>query len=179
MLAVRQRAACVARRARPATITPRQASRAYASDHGHSDHHDHHDDHHAPQVAESPGLALYFALGAVGASMFTYSISRDEDSSLGKWIDSFRVDYAKTWEQRNTLRSDLKDQAARDKHLFLTVQKEPGYELRTPELIDSGSPSNVPAGHYVNLDKVIEHYQKQHLDEEARKAKKLGLAKSE
>lgn len=46
-------------------------------------------------------------------------------------------------------------------------------------LIDSGSPNNVPAGHYANIDKVIEHYQKQHLDEEARKAKKLGLAKTE
>lgn len=29
------------------------------------------------------------------------------------------------------------------------------------------------------MDKVIQHYQKQHLDEEARKAKKLGLAKAE
>jgi hypothetical protein len=42
-----------------------------------------------------------------------------------------------------------------------------------------GSPYNVPAGHYVNLDKVVAHYQKQHLDEEARKAKKLAAAKSE
>lgn len=83
--------------------------------------------------------ALYLALGAVGASMFTYSISRDENSSLGKWIDSFRIDYAKTWEQRNTLHSELQGQAARDKHLFLTVQKEPGYELRTPEYVGTFS----------------------------------------
>lgn len=53
MLAVRQRAACVARRARPAAIAPRQATRSYASDHGHGDHHDH---HAAPQVEESPGV---------------------------------------------------------------------------------------------------------------------------
>jgi hypothetical protein len=32
----------------------------------------------------------------------------------------------------------------------------------------------VPAGHYVNMDKVVEHYRKQHLDEEDRKAKKLA-----
>ncbi|KAG8169508.1 hypothetical protein KVR01_000253 [Diaporthe batatas] len=176
MLAVRQRAACAARTARPAAIAPRQAMRSYASDHGHSDHHDHH--HPAPHVEESPGLGLYIALGAAGLSMFMYSISRDEKSSLAKWIDSYRAESQKTWEYRNTLRSDLKEQAARDRHLFSTSQKDQGYELRTPELIDSGSPNNVPAGHYANLDKVIEHYQKQHLDEEARKAKKLGLAKT-
>ncbi|POS75338.1 NADH-ubiquinone oxidoreductase 17.8 kDa subunit [Diaporthe helianthi] len=178
MLAVRQRAACVTRRLGPAAIAPPQAARSYASDHGHGDHGDH---HHAgpPQVEESPGLGLYIGLGAAGLSMFMYSVSRDEKSSLSKWIDSYRAESQKTWEDRNTLRADLKEQAARDRHLFSTSQKDQGYELRTPELIDSGSPNNVPAGHYVNLDKVIEHYQKQHLDEEARKAKKLGLAKTE
>ncbi|KKY31657.1 putative nadh-ubiquinone oxidoreductase kda subunit [Diaporthe ampelina] len=176
MLAVRQRAACVARRARLAAIAPRQATRSYASDHGHGDHHDH---HHAPQVEESLGLGLYISLGAIGLSMFAYSTSRGKDSSLAKWIDSFMGESQKAWESRNTLRSDLKDQAARDRHLFAASQKDPGYELRAPELIDSGSPNNVPAGHYANLDKVIEHYQRQHLDEEARKAKKLGLSKTE
>jgi hypothetical protein len=154
--------------------------------------------------------------------MFVYSISRDEKSSLAKWIDSYRAESQKTWEHRNTLRTDISEQAARDRHLFTTSQKDPGYELRTPEcvflyiyspipsalflaahsqlsthiamgslsdcmmanscpnrLIDSGSPNNVPAGHYANLDKVIEHYRKQHLDEEARKAKKLELSKTE
>lgn len=46
-------------------------------------------------------------------------------------------------------------------------------------LIESGSPRNVPAGHYVNIDKVVDHYRKQHLDEEERKAKKLEAAKKE
>jgi hypothetical protein len=67
--------------------------------------------------------------------MFMYSISRDDKSSLAKWIDSYRAESQKTWEYRNTLRSDIKEQAARDKHLFLTSQKDPGYELRTPEYV--------------------------------------------
>lgn len=46
-------------------------------------------------------------------------------------------------------------------------------------LFGSGSPHNVPAGHYVNLDKVTEHYRKQHLDDEERKAKRLAEAKKE
>lgn len=67
--------------------------------------------------------------------MFMYSISRDEKSSLARWIDSYRSESQKTWEYRNTLRSDIKEQAARDKHLFSTSQKDPGYELRTPEYV--------------------------------------------
>ncbi|KAF3769224.1 hypothetical protein M406DRAFT_355219 [Cryphonectria parasitica EP155] len=174
MLAVRQRA----RRAQPTAHALRPAARFYASDHGHDAHHDH---HHAPQVEESPGLGLYFALGALGLSMFTYSISRPgkegEASKLSQWIDSYRAQSQQTWEQRNTLRTDLKEQAAADRHLFNTVEKSKAFDLRTPELINSGSPHNVPAGHYVNLDYLVEHYRKEHLEEEERKAKKLAEAK--
>lgn len=67
--------------------------------------------------------------------MFAYSTSRGKDSSLAKWIDSFMGESQKAWESRNTLRSDLKDQAARDRHLFAASQKDPGYELRTPEYV--------------------------------------------
>lgn len=46
-------------------------------------------------------------------------------------------------------------------------------------LFHSGSPRNVPAGHYVNIDHVVEHYRKEHLDEEERKFKKLSEANKE
>ena len=39
-----------------------------------------------------------------------------------------------------------------------------------------GSPYNVPAGHYVNMDKVVAHYNQKHLAAEERKAKKLAAA---
>lgn len=90
-------------------------------------------------------LGLYLSLGAIGLSMFMYSVSRDENSSLYKWVDSFRAESQKTWEYRNTLRSDLKEQAARDKHLFQTSQKDEGYELRTPEYVGL-LPFYVPTG---------------------------------
>lgn len=165
-------------------------------------------------------MALYISLGAIGLSMFTYSISRPgkdgEQSSLSKWIDSYRAGAQDTWEQRNTLRTNIKDQAAADRHTFNTQEKTGGYEVRMPEyvngssfflyprdtefllwwtgrcaifevrvltdelrLINAGSPHNVPAGHYVNLDKVVEHYRKAHLDEEERKAKKFAEARQE
>lgn len=181
MLAVRQRAAYIVQRgARPAITTTtiptlRQSTRSYASDHGHGDNH--HDHHHAPQVAESPGLALYIALGVVGLSIATYSVSRDEGSSLTKWIGSLTSENVNAWDQRNTLRTEIAERAAVDRNIFTSSGNRRGFELRTPELFGSGSPNNVPAGHYVNLDKVTEHYRKQHLDEEERKAKKLAETK--
>jgi hypothetical protein len=39
-----------------------------------------------------------------------------------------------------------------------------------------GSPYNVPAGHSVNMDKVVAHYHQKHLDAEESKAKKLAAA---
>ncbi|CAN8098680.1 unnamed protein product [Discula destructiva] len=182
MQAVRQRGACAARRALPSATTLRPAARSYASDHGHdSHHHDHsHDHHHAPEVNESPGLALYTALGAIGASMLVYNISRPsedgEPSALRRWIDQTRQAGLPKWEERNTLRTDFYDQAAQDKNLFKSVQKR-DFQYRTPELLNSGCPNNVPAGHGVNLDHVMEHYRKIHLDEEERKAKKLAGTK--
>lgn len=69
MLAVRQRAAYIARRARPADLTPRQATRSYASDHNHGDHH--HDHHHAPEVAEPLGVRIPFLGWTEGLYLLT------------------------------------------------------------------------------------------------------------
>lgn len=78
-------------------------------------------------------MGLYLSLGVVGLSMFAYSVSRDENSSVAKWVDSIRAGSQKTWEERNTLSTNIRDQAARDRHILGTSQKDPGYELRTPE----------------------------------------------
>ncbi|KAI8962353.1 hypothetical protein F5Y11DRAFT_323211 [Daldinia sp. FL1419] len=174
MQALRTRAAFAARRVRP-TAAPR-VSRSYASEsHGHG--HDSH--HHAPEVAEGLGTAFYVFAGAVPASYIAYSVSRPgpngEESSFSKWLRSF--DYFNDWELRNTLRTNIIEQAAHDKHLLLNATRSTHVELKTPELIYSGSPWNVPAGHYPNLDHVTAHYHKQAADEEERKAKAL-LAKA-
>ncbi|KAI2619427.1 hypothetical protein GGS26DRAFT_573108 [Hypomontagnella submonticulosa] len=167
MQALRTRAACVARRTRPTTL---RSSRSYASESHGADSH-----HHAPQAEEGLGTAFYVFAGALPASYIGYSISRPgadgEPSSLSKWLQSF--DYFNDWEARNTLRTNIIEQAAHDKHLFMNAGKNMHIELKTPELINSGSPWNVPAGHYPNLDHVTEHYRKQAAAEEERKLKKL------
>ncbi|KAI4865575.1 hypothetical protein F4820DRAFT_419972 [Hypoxylon rubiginosum] len=167
MQALRTRAACVARRTRPTTL---RSSRSYASEsHGH-------DHHHAPEVAEGLGTAFYVFAALVPASYIGYSISRPgsdgEPSAVSKWLKNF--DYFNDWETRNTLRTNIFEQAAHDKHLLLYSGKSTHVELKTPELFNSGSPWSVPAGHLPNLDHVREHYQKQAAVEEERKLQKLA-----
>ena len=41
----------------------------------------------------------------------------------------------------------------------------------------SGSQYNVPAGHNINMDKVVEHYRQEHLKEVARQASAAAKAK--
>ncbi|KAI2462799.1 hypothetical protein F4781DRAFT_418935 [Annulohypoxylon bovei var. microspora] len=188
MHALRTRVACVARRSRPTSL---RISRSYAShdheegvqkDHlGPDSHHDdhHHDDHHhhAPEVPEGLGSAFYVFAAAVPLGFLGYQLTRPgangEPSSVTTWLRSF--DYFNDWEERNALRSNMLDQASHDKHLFLYAGKNPHVELKMPELIDSGSPWNVPAGFYPNLSHVTEHYRKQAADEEERKFQKLQL----
>lgn len=69
--------------------------------------------------------------------MIGYKISRPgadgEPSSFSKWLKQF--DYFNDWEMRNTLRTDIIEQAAHDKHLFLNADKSTHVELKTPEYV--------------------------------------------
>ncbi|KAI1177417.1 hypothetical protein F4777DRAFT_541956 [Nemania sp. FL0916] len=173
MQALRTRAAGIARRVRPTTLRP---IRSYASE-----SEGHHEGHHeAPKVEEGLGTAFYVVVAAVPAAIAGYSISRPgadgQPSSLTKWLEQF--DFFNDWETRNTLRTNMLEQAAHDKHLFFSVERNTHVELKTPELFFSGSPYNVPAGHTVNLSHITEHYRKQAAAEEERKVKKLA-AKAE
>ncbi|KAK3693938.1 hypothetical protein B0T22DRAFT_476737 [Podospora appendiculata] len=174
MSALGQRAACAVRQARQARPTGVRNTRTYASEshgHGHG--------HHAPPVEESLGSAFYIAIGAIPASMFVYSISRPgkdgQPSAVATWLEKIS-DNKEKWETRAHLTTSAIQEAARDKHLFYNIERNRHIELNYPEVFQHGSPFNVPAGHSVNLDKVVSHYRKQHLDEEARKAKKLEAA---
>ncbi|KAI1760965.1 hypothetical protein GGR53DRAFT_507414 [Hypoxylon sp. FL1150] len=176
MQALRTRAAGVARRTRPTTVRP---SRTYASEsHDHSHDHDHHH-HHAP---EGLGTGFYVFAALVPASYLGYSISRpgaDGSPSVGsRWLRR-NFDYFNDWEERNTLRTNIFEQAAHDKHLILYSGKSTHVELKTPELINAGSPWNVPAGHLPSLEHVTEHYRRQAAAEEERKLVKLAKIEQE
>ncbi|KAK8056043.1 NADH dehydrogenase 17.8K chain [Apiospora rasikravindrae] len=159
MQALRQRAACAARQTRPTSAI--RNARGYASGH---DHH-----HAAPEVKEGLGASFYVFAGLLPTAAVFYQISRPgADGEPSRPLNKDHV-------VRNAMRTDALEQAAHDKHLFMNAgPKSPHVELKTPELLNSGSPWNVPAGHYANLDHVTEHYRKAHIADEERKAKKLA-----
>ncbi|KAL2122426.1 hypothetical protein VTJ04DRAFT_2881 [Mycothermus thermophilus] len=177
MSALRQTATQVARRARIARPGALRNIRSYASEHGH-DHH-----HHGPHNVEEPmGSAFFIGIGAILGSIFVYKISRPgpngEPTTLHKYWKQL-ADYGNQWEERAQLMAAALDKAAHDKHLLLTADRSKYHELTYPEVFTHGSPHNIPAGHYVNMDKVIAHYHKQHIEEEARKARKLAESAQE
>lgn len=82
--------------------------------------------------------AFYVFAGALPAAIVGYQISRPgedgEPSSLSTWLKQF--DYFNDWETRNSLRTDMLEQAAHDKHLFLNAGKSTHIELKTPEYVN-------------------------------------------
>ncbi|KAK8027408.1 hypothetical protein PG991_004464 [Apiospora marii] len=122
--------------------------------------------------------SFYVFAGLLPTAAIFYTISRPgadgEPSTISQYLNQFEA-LNKDHVVRNALRTDALERAAHDKHLFLNAgPKSPHVELKTPELLNSGSPWNVPAGHYANLDQVTEHYRQAHLADEERKAKKLA-----
>ncbi|KAG7292186.1 hypothetical protein NEMBOFW57_002221 [Staphylotrichum longicolle] len=170
MSAFRQGAAQLARQARTARSPVVRNIRSYGSSHGH---------HEAPHtVEESLGNGFFVTLGVVGGSLLVYSISRPgqngEQSTMHRWLRSWRTTAPSG--RRRTPHDGGLEQAAHDRHLLYGAERSKSFELTYPEVFTHGSPFNVPAGHYANIDKVVAHYKQQHLEDEARKAKKLAAA---
>lgn len=173
MMPIRQRAAFAARQACAAFVRPAMASTPsvrFGSTDSHGSH-DHHDHGHAAPVDEPMGTAFFVFLGAIPFTYALYALSRPgkdgEPTAIEAYLNKFS--YLTTqWETRNTLHTAAIDQATQDKNLFYNVPRNTHVELRNPEIFMAGSPYNVPAGHNINLDKVVEHYRQQHLKEVAR-----------
>ncbi|KAF1989706.1 hypothetical protein K402DRAFT_390673 [Aulographum hederae CBS 113979] len=159
MSALRRLPAPTARAIRP---TLRSSPRRYA----HDAHDAHGSGHLAAEENESFGKGFYFTLALIPTSWVLYKFN-DEDSALRKYISSWDG-LKEQWADRNKLHTDLIEQAAADRHLFLGQKGSRHVELKYPEMLNQGSPYNVPAGHYANLDKVIEHYKKQNAEEDER-----------
>ncbi|KAI9798426.1 MAG: hypothetical protein M1833_004820 [Piccolia ochrophora] len=134
--------------------------------------------HHANPVNESFGKGFFVAIAVIPASFaaikFLSSSMEDGVSPLlTRVIDSYSV-YKERWAERNTLHTRMIEQAAFDRNLFQSAERSPTFELRFPETFNVGSPYNVVAGHGgANLDKLMEHYQRENRECEERKLRKL------
>ncbi|KAB2577745.1 Nadh-ubiquinone oxidoreductase kda subunit [Lasiodiplodia theobromae] len=181
MFAARRSAARAAQASRAAVA--RQSRRAASHD---AHHHHAADAHHGPKE-EHFSTGFYFAVGLIPAGFLLYQwTGTPNDPADGRkpyftrMVDMYS-DYRQTWAERNKLHTDMIEQAAFDRHLFLNSTPRRHVDLTFPEAFNCGSPYNVPAGSQADLSKVIEHYEKVNYEENAKKleALKNGTLKAE
>ncbi|PGH10779.1 hypothetical protein AJ79_05252 [Helicocarpus griseus UAMH5409] len=138
----------------PTRALLRQQPRRFAS--SHEEH------HHAEPVNESFGRGFYIFLASVpvGLALYKYSTSDPNKKPfmtrlIEDWFPSESM-----WEARNHLHTKAIEQAAIDRQLFHSQHEAVRIELSCPEIFNTGSPINVPAGNgSADLTKVVAHYQ--------------------
>ncbi|KAI9722597.1 MAG: hypothetical protein M1812_001528 [Candelaria pacifica] len=142
---------------------------------------------HSLPVNESLGKGFYITIATLSLSFAIYKFSRSTDGSsadsaqplLTRIISSYS-DYKEKWAARNTLHTAMIEQAAFDRNLFHNSRPSAHVDLKFPEIFNTGSPWNVPAGHGgANLDALIAHYEKKNAEDEERKMKRLKEGKKE
>ncbi|OAA67566.1 NADH-ubiquinone oxidoreductase 17.8 kDa subunit [Cordyceps fumosorosea ARSEF 2679] len=160
MYAARQRA-CHAARQLPRT------ARTYASE-----------AHHTPAAPanESFGKGSIAAVGGFFAAVAVFSLkpAEGEESFVSGIINKYRS-RAEDWAEISALHTKAAEQAGYDRNLFENASNKHRYvNVSYPEAFQSHAPRNIQAGQLVNLDHVVEHYKKEHLKDEERKAKNLA-----
>ncbi|MCJ1363447.1 hypothetical protein MMC16_002554 [Acarospora aff. strigata] len=179
MLATRQIAARSARRRlirQPRRYESSSSHAASAGEHGSTPHAP-----HPEPVKESLGKGFYITLSLLPLSFAVYKFShssndpRDEAAKplFTRLIDSYSS-YKERWAARNTLHTAMIEQAAHDRNLFHSSRPSSHVELKFPEIFNTGSPWNIPAGQGgANLDKLIAHYEKKNYEAEEKKVRTL------
>ncbi|KAI4259682.1 MAG: hypothetical protein LQ352_000615 [Teloschistes flavicans] len=130
-----------------------------------------HHDHHPEPVNESLALPLSFAV---------YKFSRSSDGSSDEaaqpWLTRMIGRYD-SWQQafgeRNALHTKMLEQAGHDRNLFYNSPRSEMVDLSFPEIFNTGSPYNVPAGHGANLDELIAHYKKKNAEQDAKTRERM------
>ncbi|TVY14443.1 NADH-ubiquinone oxidoreductase 17.8 kDa subunit [Lachnellula arida] len=169
MLALRPKAVRAAERI-PTAVS--RGTRRHASSHG-ADH-----GHHAGPKEESLGPQLWVLLAAVPISVGVYTISRPDKNGkttgLTQLIDKYSS-YKEAIAARNTLHTDMCEQAAFDSNLYKNSKETKHVDLRFPEIFNTGSPYNVVAGQGARgIDEMVAHYQKVNADADERRTKALA-----
>ncbi|KAF2634340.1 hypothetical protein P280DRAFT_474699 [Massarina eburnea CBS 473.64] len=180
MQSLRRTALTAARKGQ--TRFPRQPRRYAHDEHAHGHDHGHGHDH-AP-VAESMGNGFWITVGSIPAGWLIYYISRSDDPNappfLTRMIDKY-TDSQEKLTARNDLHVKMMEKAGDDRVLFKHSTPHGHVQMKFPEIMNNGSPYNVPAGSQVNMDKVIEKYRRVANEDNERKLEALrnGTIKSE
>lgn len=83
-------------------------------------------------------FAFYITVGAIPLSIFVYTISLPDADGKPKGLSSLIGRYtemSETWNERNTLRTAMIEQAAHDKHLLYNAPRNKHIELKFPEYV--------------------------------------------
>ncbi|TVY39416.1 NADH-ubiquinone oxidoreductase 17.8 kDa subunit, mitochondrial [Lachnellula occidentalis] len=169
MLALRPKAVRAAERI-PTAVS--RGTRRYASGHG-ADH-----GHHAEPKAEPLGPQLWILLAAIPISVGVYKMSKpDKDgktTGLTQLMDKYSS-YKEAYAARNTLHTNMSEQAAFDSNLYKNSKGSKHVDLRFPEIFNTGSPYNIVAGQSARgIDEMVAHYQKVNVDADERRSKALA-----
>ncbi|KAK0925028.1 hypothetical protein LTR91_004218 [Friedmanniomyces endolithicus] len=128
---------------------------------------------------ESFGSAFYLTLAAIPLSLALYNFTR-QGTSEQPWATRYIIEtyngYAEKWARRNDIHTQMIEQAASDKLLFINEASHGPrlVDLRFPEQFNIGSPYNVPAGQgSANLDHVIAKFERESYADNERKLQQL------
>ncbi|GAB7364975.1 hypothetical protein MBLNU230_g5758t1 [Neophaeotheca triangularis] len=182
MQPIQRTAAQAARRLRPQL--QRQQRRA-ASDTGHGASSDpskgtHGQPHHASSGTESLGKPFYISISALAFGFALYKLSRqgtDEQPWLTRRFIEGYNSYKDVWARRNDVHTQMVQQAAGDRLLFLNetgAGQNRHVDVRFPEIMNQSSPWNVPAGNgSANMDAVIAKYRDEAFAQNEEKLKQV------
>ncbi|KAL5113161.1 hypothetical protein ACEQ8H_008972 [Pleosporales sp. CAS-2024a] len=173
MQALRRTAGAAGRKGR--TTLPRQQRRFAHDEHAHG---------HGHTVDEPLGKGFLFSVATIPAGWALYYASRNNSDNsaplVTRLIDRY-TETNETWTKRNDLHVRMMEQAGADRVLFQHSKAVDHVDMKFPEIMNVGSPYNVPAGSQVSMEKVIEKYkQLAYADNEAKlEALKHNAIKSE
>ncbi|KAI4189069.1 MAG: hypothetical protein LQ346_005177 [Caloplaca aetnensis] len=131
--------------------------------------------HHPEPVNEPLGRGFYFVLAAVPLSFAIYKFSRSSEGSgvesAQPWFTRMLQAYdswSNSWSARNALHTKAIEQASHDRNLFHNSKASPLVDLKFPEVFNTGSPYNVPAGHGADLKELVAHYQRKNAEQDSK-----------
>ncbi|KAF6220193.1 hypothetical protein HO133_003324 [Letharia lupina] len=75
--------------------------------------------------------------------------------------------------RRNTMHTKMVEQAGADRNLFQGSPWSHHIDLKFPEIFNTGSPYNIPAGHSADLGALRAHYEKKNVEVEEKRIAKL------
>ncbi|KAG9514105.1 hypothetical protein KCU99_g7463, partial [Aureobasidium melanogenum] len=124
---------------------------------------------------EKLGSGFFMAMSLIPIGYLMYQFAGPgnyEHKYLTRVINSYDG-YRKDAAHIAALHTDALEQAAADRNLFANTQRAQNVTLRFPEILNTGAPHNVPAGHYADMSQVIAKYEKEAYEANAKKLQQI------